>query len=59
MNVPVGEVPPDLTVRIERAESQASGRLLLQLLAAGYRVRTTVRRLRRSSRRRSSVNSVL
>ena len=34
MNVPVGEVPPDLTVRIERAESQASGRLLLQLLAA-------------------------
>jgi len=34
MSVPIGEVPPDLTVRIERAESQASGRLLVQLLAA-------------------------
>ena len=34
MSIPTGESPPDLTVRIERAESQASGRLLLQLLAA-------------------------
>jgi hypothetical protein len=32
--LPAGQVPPDLTVRIERAESQASGRLLVQLLAA-------------------------
>jgi hypothetical protein len=32
--LPSGQVPPDLTVRIERAESQASGRLLVQLLAA-------------------------
>jgi hypothetical protein len=32
--LPAGQVAPDLTVRIERAESQASGRLLVQLLAA-------------------------
>ena len=34
MSIPTGEAPPDLTVRIERADSEASGRLLLQLLAA-------------------------
>ncbi len=32
--LPSGQVAPDLTVRIERAESQQSGRLLVQLLAA-------------------------
>ncbi len=32
--LPSGHVAPDLTVRIERAESQQSGRLLVQLLAA-------------------------
>jgi hypothetical protein len=32
--LPAGQVAPDLTVRIERAESQASGALLVQLLAA-------------------------
>ena len=32
LSLPAGHVAPDLTVRIERAESQASGRLLLQLL---------------------------
>ena len=30
--VPAGHVAPDLTVLIERAESQSSGRLLVQLL---------------------------
>ena len=34
LSLPAGHVPPDLTVRIERAESQSSGRLLVQLLAA-------------------------
>jgi hypothetical protein len=34
MDIPRGQLPPDLTIRIERAESQASGRLLVQLLAA-------------------------
>jgi hypothetical protein len=34
LSLPAGQVAPDLTVRIERAESQASGRLLVQLLAA-------------------------
>jgi hypothetical protein len=34
MSLPSGAVAPDLTVRIERAESQSSGRLLMQLLAA-------------------------
>ena len=34
LSVPEGQVAPDLTVRIERAESQASGRLLMQLLTA-------------------------
>lgn len=34
LSLPGGQVAPDLTIRIERAESQASGRLLLQLLAA-------------------------
>jgi hypothetical protein len=32
--LPSGHVAPDLTVRIERAESEASGALLVQLLAA-------------------------
>ena len=34
LSLPAGQVAPDLTVRIERAESQSSGRLLVQLLAA-------------------------
>ena len=38
--LPPGQVAPDLTVRIERAESQQSGRLLVQLLAADPAVDT-------------------
>ena len=34
LSLPAGQVAPDLTVRIERAESQADGRLHVQLLAA-------------------------
>ncbi len=34
LSLPAGQVAPDLTVRIERAESEASGGLLVQLLAA-------------------------
>ena len=34
MSLPSGAIAPDLTVRIERAESQSSGRLLVQLLTA-------------------------
>jgi hypothetical protein len=34
LSLPAGQVAPDLTVRIERADSQASGALLVQLLAA-------------------------
>jgi CHAT domain-containing protein len=34
LGVPMGDVPPDLTVRIERADSESSGQLLVQLLAA-------------------------
>lgn len=34
LSLPEGDSAPDLTVRIERAESQASGRLLVQLLTA-------------------------
>ncbi len=38
--LPSGQIAPDLTVRIERAESQQSGRLLVQLLAADPAVDT-------------------
>ena len=34
LSLPAGQVAPDLTVRIERAGSEASGGLLVQLLAA-------------------------
>ncbi len=34
LSLPAGQVAPDLTVRIERAESEASGALLVQLLTA-------------------------
>lgn len=34
LSLPDGHAAPDLTVRIERADSQASGRLLVQLLTA-------------------------
>ena len=34
LSLPAGQVAPDLTVRIERAESESSGGLLVQLLAA-------------------------
>ena len=40
LSLPAGQVAPDLTVRIERAESQASGSLLVQLLAADPSVDT-------------------
>jgi CHAT domain len=40
LSLPAGQVAPDLTVRIERAESQASGRLLVQLLAADPAIET-------------------
>ena len=40
LSLPAGHVAPDLTVRIERAESQSSGRLLVQLLAADPSVET-------------------
>ncbi len=38
--LPAGQVAPDLTVRIERAGSQSSGQLLVQLLAADPSIET-------------------